>query len=353
MATEDLRFNIFIGDDFADTLLRFQQLMDRGRGSVRRFRQEVARNSQTRNALRGLARDLGQVANQSQRVRDAGRAQARQQRQLNEAQRLQLQIVRQLARAEAQRDPRIQQLQARVNATRAAARAEQQLLNAQRLARQGRDEQGRTREQSVQLELIRQQQRLQREVALSENQELQTIRAQTAALRAQNAVRQRQATQAAFQAAGLDTRGQPVQQLTRLQQLQALFNNRLRTSNTQVGFLERGFNRVQGVIGRAVAGLGAFLVIRRVTDLFQQLVGFSLRYQSNIELSTISIGGLVVAVSDLRDANGELVEGSERFANAQQVARRTAGSSSLPICCEIRRVAASRTPETATVVARV
>lgn len=93
---------------------------------------------------------------------------------------------------------------------------------------------------------------------------------------------------------------------------------RLRRSIKQT---EGAANKLLFTFRRLVGVLALFTVARQVSAGFGALVKSGFEFNQTVEQSRLGIAGILVAVADIRDEQGNLVEGAEAFAAAQVLAR--------------------------------
>ena len=85
---------------------------------------------------------------------------------------------------------------------------------------------------------------------------------------------------------------------------------------------ERAGNRISFTFRRLFGILAAFTLAREGLRLFQELITGGIKFNAALEQAEISIASIVAATGDLRDINGQMVEGAQAFAAAQKESRR-------------------------------
>lgn len=167
--------------------------------------------------------------------------------------------------------------------------------------------------------LLRARQRLAAVQQDAGNPELTRIKAETEAIRRQQAVRQKAATEAALAARGLDPTGQikPIEQKGIAATIKNLLglNKAMDDSDGKARRTGFTFRRLFGVF------LG-FTIIRQVTASFRDLVREIVSGNAAIEQQTLGLAAQIAAVGDVRTATGEAAESAEKLAIAEGEARK-------------------------------
>ena len=88
----------------------------------------------------------------------------------------------------------------------------------------------------------------------------------------------------------------------------------VKTTDTAANKLLFTFRRLVGV-------LALFTVARQVSAAFGGLIKAGFEFNQTVEQSRLGIAGILVAVADVKNEQGELVKGAEAFAIAQRLAR--------------------------------
>lgn len=94
---------------------------------------------------------------------------------------------------------------------------------------------------------------------------------------------------------------------------QDLFKSLLQTNDAA--------NRVAFTFRRLFGILAAFTVARQAVGAFTGLVGASIQFNRTIEDTEVGLAGLFTTLGNVKNSQGELVQGAQAFAEAQKIAR--------------------------------
>lgn len=326
---------------------RFRKDADAARASMSRLKRELSEPVSENGASREISKLTSGVEasrKASIRRRSAIQQETRQQKTLNRAwadlnrEALRREVAENKALQSSRRNYRFQRQV--ISATSARANAEEKItktlnkrltqeqsleaLKSRGLAsdRELRRSLGLQTQKEKQLEKVKRdrvniESRLNRAQQLASDQRLQQIRAETAALERINRERIKQATNANLAAAGRSdlipgTNNRP-------EEKQVSFFQRLARA---VGTAENRANRASFTFRRLFGILAAFTIARNLITGFQTLVRVLVQSSAEIEKIELGIASLFTAVGDVRDFNGNAVEGVEALTIAQAEARR-------------------------------
>jgi hypothetical protein len=188
-----------------------------------------------------------------------------------------------------------------------------ELAKSRRAFRQFRTERARNvrnaaQAEKAQLQVSQQQLRLEREKL--RNREVQARLARQQAAEERRIARERATAERRTQQT-LDRTNRARSQAVRQQRT---LTRETRKTDKAAGGLAFKFRRLVGT-------LAVFTLAREAVAGFNRLVASAVRFNDTIEGATLGIGGLITAVGEVRDAQGELVEGAEGFAVATGIAR--------------------------------
>lgn len=278
---------------------------------------ELTRQEQTqKRSLQELNREARRREVNERKALDSSRRNFRFQRQVNSVTRARVEAEEQVTRAINRRaavQERLRVLQARgLENDRELRKA----LGLQTEAEKRLERQQRSRANAVE--------RLRQAQALESNQRLLQIRAEAAALdrinRARIAEQRDEALRRAGRAdlipgAGRASRGgitQPPEQSVNF------FQRLART----VGDADNRANRASFTFRRLFGILAAFTLARSALAGFQGLIRNLISTSAAIETAEIGLSGLIVAVGEVRDINGQLLDAEEAIVATQSEARR-------------------------------
>lgn len=114
----------------------------------------------------------------------------------------------------------------------------------------------------------------------------------------------------------LRSRGTQLQQQATQGQVRAQ-----RAANDQLKKTEGGYSRLFQTFRRIIGAYAAFAAFRFTRDQFAGLVGAGLQFTDTVNESRLGIAGLIQTLGEVRTAQGDLVEGQERFAAATGLAQ--------------------------------
>lgn len=204
-------------------------------------------------------------------------------------------------------------------------------------ASQDREELQRARQlQAIQREedrRARESARLRRQLSADEQQQARRLQAQlrqtqrveedrVRLLRAQRD-EQRRNEQAARRAEQAQVRAARAQERANRQAEQAARRARREQQqlNQSLGRTEGVANRVAFTFRRLFGILAAFAVAREGVGAFNSLVAGGVQFNAQLDQSRLGLAGILSAVADIRNQQGELVSGAQAFAAAQTIAR--------------------------------